>query len=102
MRRFHFNHREIVTSSKPQDRVNSRSRNRTEKALIPPHILKPQGSAASEHNDRSSNAARPLVHDTSGANQMRALSKGMQPLFSKGCVETRDIEKEPLQAPDDY
>lgn len=84
MRGFHFNHREIITSPKPQDQISSTSRNRTEKALIPPHILKPQGPAASEHNDRSSDAARPLVHDTSGANHRRALSKRRQLFLSKG------------------
>lgn len=66
LRGFHLNHRETVTSPKPQDQVSGRSRNRTEKALIPPHMLKPQGSAALGHNDRSANAARPLVHDTLG------------------------------------
>lgn len=82
---FHCNHREIVTSAKPQNQVSSRSGNRIEKALIPPHILRPQGSAPSEHNDSSSNVSRPSVCDTLGANHT-ALSKGSQSLLSKGLL----------------
>lgn len=66
LRGFHPNHRETVTSPEPQDQVSGRPRNRTEKVLIPPHMLKPLGSAALGHNDRPANAARPHVHDTLG------------------------------------
>lgn len=73
----HFNHREIVTGSKPERQVSSRSGNRTERALIPPHIQRPQNFAPSEHNNRLSDTARPPVYDTSGANHGMAHSSNM-------------------------
>lgn len=97
MRGFHLNYRETVTSPKPHNQVSGRSRNRTEKALIPPHMLRPQGSAALGHNDRSSDAARPLVHDTVGADHTRALSESMHPLLSRPVWKPEMLGRSPYK-----
>lgn len=85
----HFNHRETVTSPKPPDWISSRSRNRVEKALMPPH--RPQ-AAASEHNDRACAAVTPQNMTHQGEAVWGHCPNDMQLWVSEGSLEIRKLE----------